>query len=236
MAAGHRRSDNDESALVRSKTTMTPSARSSPAATSRSTRSGEGRGFRGRRAELGRRHGRHALRPLSRDRRAAQHPRQARRLHRHPAADRRHAARLAAHPMGPPCDSGELVACGDARPRLRRDELQHLPGRRRPAALLQVRQPLATPTRRSGSRRSSTTSTASLSARRSAQRRSPSGSATARIFPARVHFTKAFERYLESLQGDLRGAARSTGGCSPSTSSTSRPSIRPSCRTGAPTI
>ena len=104
---------------------------------------GEGRGVRARGPELGRRHGRHPLRPLSRNRRAAQHPRQAGRLHRHPAADRRHPARLAAHPVGPPRRSGGARRlCGDARPRLRRDELQHLPGRRRPAAILQVRQPL----------------------------------------------------------------------------------------------
>ena len=49
---------------------------------------------------LGRRHRRHALRPLSRPRRAARHLRQARGLRRHPATDAGDADRLAAHPVG----------------------------------------------------------------------------------------------------------------------------------------
>ena len=54
-------------------------------------------------------------------------------------------------------------------------------------------------------------------------------------FPGQSHFTRAFERYLESVQARSTRSCRSTGASSPSTSSTSRPSIRPSCRTGAPT-
>ena len=51
----------------------------------------QGRRLRRRRADLGRRHRRHALRPISRPRRAARHLRQARGLRDHPATDARHA-------------------------------------------------------------------------------------------------------------------------------------------------
>ncbi len=58
----------------------------------------------------------------------------------------RDADRLAAHPVGQgrpePAEAGGLAL----RPRLRRDELQHLLGRQGPDALLQVRLAVATPT------------------------------------------------------------------------------------------
>ena len=53
-------------------------------------------------------------------------------------------------------------------------------------------------------------------------------------FPGQSHFTRAFERYLEAMRRSMP-ACRTTGGSSPSTRCTSRPSIRRSCRTGAPT-
>ena len=54
-------------------------------------------------------------------------------------------------------------------------------------------------------------------------------------FPGQSHFTRAFERYLDIGQRRSMRISPTTGASSPSTSSTSRPSIRPSCRTGAPT-
>ena len=108
-------------------------------------------GLRRRRAELGRRHGRHALRPLSRSRRAAQRLRQARRLRRDQHVDPPHADRLAAFSLG----QGQGL-CGAARggeePRsgVRRRQLQHLPGPGGPAAVVQVR--LAHPHRQGGAR------------------------------------------------------------------------------------
>ena len=83
-----------------SKATMPPSAKDSPAAASTSRRSPRACSASRGRAQLGRRHRRHPLRPLPGRRRAAQHPREARRLRGHPAAGPRHAARLAALPVG----------------------------------------------------------------------------------------------------------------------------------------
>ena len=71
-----------------------------------------------------------------------------------------------------------------ARPRLRRGELQHLPGPARPGAGATSSARSPTPTRRCATRPSPTTSTASTSAWRWARRRSPSGSATAPTSPA----------------------------------------------------
>ena len=131
-------------------------------------------------AVVGRGHGRHAVRAVSRTRRAPQRLREAGglrgRLQAH-AVDTRH---LAAHPVGQAGEPGRAaVLRAGARALHRLDELQHLPGPARPAALLQVRQPEPHRPRRSVARRSSTTSSASSWARSSGPARTRSGSATA---------------------------------------------------------
>ena len=52
-------------------------------------------------------------------------------------------------------------------------------------------------------------------------------------FPGQSNLNRVFDWYLGIAGRDLRAAARPTGGCFSSTSSTSRPSIRPSFPTGA---
>ena len=52
-------------------------------------------------------------------------------------------------------------------------------------------------------------------------------------FPGQSNLTRVFDWYLESLAQNLPPICRTTGGSSSSTSSTSRPSIRPSSPTGA---
>ncbi len=106
----------------------------------------QGRRLPRRHPLLGRRHRRHALRALSRRRRAARHLRQDRGLRRHPAADARHADRLAAYPLGQGRPEAAEAGGVALRPRLRRDELQHLRRRQGPDAFLQIR--LAQPRRR----------------------------------------------------------------------------------------
>ena len=113
-----------------------------------------------------------------------------------------------------------------ARPRLRRGELQHLPGSAGPGALLQVRLALAIPTRPCASRRSRTTSNASRSASKLGSKALTVWIGDGSNFPGQSNLTAAFDRYLECDARDLRGAARRTGGCSSSTSCTSRRSIR----------
>ena len=163
----------------------------------------EGRRLRRRDPVLGRRHRRHALRALSRPRRAARHLRQDRGLRRHPAADPRHADRLAAYPLGQgrsePAEAGGLAL----RPRLRRDELQHLLRRQRTRS---------SPT---SSARSATPTPAR--ARQAVEHNlecieigKTLGSKALTVwigdgsnFPGPVNFTKAFERYLEVDARDL---------------------------------
>ena len=89
-----------------------------------------GGGLRRRGALLGRRHRRHALRPLPRTGRAAQHLRQARRLRGHPPAGRATPTVSLHIPWDKVERSRGPEAEGRrARPRLRRDELQHLQDR-----------------------------------------------------------------------------------------------------------
>ena len=131
----------------------------------------QGRRLPRRRPLLGRRHRRHALCPLPRRRRAARHLRQDRGLRRHPPADAATPHRLAAYPVGQGRPEPAEAGGSALRPRLRRDELQHLLRRQGPEAVLQVRLAVAMPTPARASRRSSTISNASRSARPSARRR-----------------------------------------------------------------
>ena len=108
--------------------------------------------------------------------------------------------RLAAHPLGQGRPGGAARQGGRARPRLRRDELEHLPDAPGPAALLQVRLALATPTPRSARRRSSTTSNASRSAQAIGSKALTVWIGDGSNFPGQAHFTRAFERYLDAMR------------------------------------
>ena len=155
--------------------------------------------FARRRPDLGRRHRRHALRPLSRPRRAARHLRQAGGLRDDPAAHARDADLLAAFPLGQGRDYRELRrARRGARPRLRRRQLQHLSGPARPAALLQVR--LADPRRqrRARRRRSRTISNASRSAAKLGSKALTVWIGDGSNFPGQSNLNRVFDRYLES--------------------------------------
>ena len=197
---------------------------------------GQGRRLRRRRPVLGRRHRRHALRPLPRPRRAARHLRQARRLRRHPPADRRDARPSRCTSPGTSADPAALRdKAADARPRLRRDELEHLPGRARPAALLQVRLALATPTPRSAPQAVEH----NLECIEIGQAHRLEGAD--RLDRRRLELPRPVALHPRLRALPRRACARSTprcpttGGSSPSTRCTSRPSIRRWCRTGAPT-
>ena len=162
------------------------------------------------------------------------HLRQARRLRGDPRADRRDADGVAAHPLGQGRPGGAAREGGGARARVRRDELEHLLGRARASALLQVR--LALPHRRRGAR-----------AGGGAQPRMHRDRPGDRVEGAdgldrrRVELPRpgAFHPRLRALSRrdahDLRRRCRRTGASSPSTRCTSRPSTRRWCRTGART-
>ena len=150
---------------------------------------------------VGRRHRRHALRPLPRTGRAARHLREARGLRRHPPADRARRRRVSLHiPWDKADDRRRCARRRRTRPRLRRDELQHLPGPARPAAHLQVR--LADPhrRRRRARRRSSTTSSASRSAQAIGSKALTVWIGDGSNFPGQSHLTRAFERYLDAMR------------------------------------
>ncbi len=138
-----RRSDRRAEPQARSRRspkTTRPRRASSRGAASTSRRYQARHGLRRGGADLGRGHRRHALCPLSRARRAAQHPREARGLRRHPAAVAGHAhghRRISRGTRSP-----TTARCAQAAPpgsRLRRGQLQHLPGPAGPEAQLQVR-------------------------------------------------------------------------------------------------
>ena len=168
----------------------------------------QGRRLRGRGAVLGRRHRRHAVRALPGAGRAARHLREARGLRGDPAADAGDAAGVAAHPVGQGGRPGGAARQGGgARARVRRDELEHLPGPAGAGALLQVR--LAQPhrRRRCGRRRSSTTSNASSIGQALGSKALTVWIGDGSNFPGQSHFARAFERYLDAMARDLRGAA-----------------------------
>ena len=105
-------------------------------------------------------------------RRAAQCLREARRLRRHPQADRRHAHGLAAHSLGPHRRlQGAARTRRRAGSRLRRHELEHLPGSGRASRCRTSTAASRTPMPPCARRPSRTTSTASRPARPSARRR-----------------------------------------------------------------
>ena len=194
----------------------------------------QGRAFRRRRPLLGRRHRRHALRPLSRRRRAARHLRQDRGLRRHPAADAGDADRLAAYPVGQGRPEAAEAGGVALRPRLRRDELQHVLGRQGPEALLQVR--LAEPRRRRHAPAGGRAQSRMHRDRQDARLEGADGVDRRRLeFSRPGQFRQGLRALSRSDEARSMPACRTTGGCSPSTRCTSRPSTRPSCRTGAPT-
>ena len=129
-----------------------------------------------------------------------------------------------------PAEAGGLAL----RPRLRRDELQHLLRRQGPEAFLQVR--LAEPRRRRHAQAGGRAQSRMHRDRQDARLQGADG-----VDRRRLEFSRPgqFHQGLRALSR-IR-CARSmptcptTGGCSPSTRCTSRPSIRRSCRTGAPT-
>ena len=109
----------------------------------------------------------------------------------------------------------------------RHDQLQHVPGRR-----LHARAASATPTRASGARPSTTCSSASTSWTRPGRATSSCGSPTAPTTPARTTSAPARTGWPRRSRR-LRAARRRTSGWCWSTSSSSRRSTRPTCRTGA---
>ncbi len=149
-----------------------------------------------------------------------------------------HAERVAAHSLGSTRGSGGAYrARRRARPALRRDELEHLPGSAGPGA----------PPTSSGCLTHTDTAVRGqavahnlecIAARPGPGRDGAHGldRRPGRTSPARQDFRRALERYLDSHARDLRRAFPPTGGSSSSTSCSSRPSTRPWSRTGAPAI
>ena len=193
----------------------------------------QGRRLRRRRSDLGRRHGRHALRPLSRPGRAARRLRQARGLRDDPSAHPRDADLLAPLPVGQGQRLSRARRAGEgARRRLRRRQLEHLPGPARPEALLQVR--LADPQRQGGARSGGGAQPRMHRDRREARVEGADGLDRRRLeLPGPVEPEPRLRLVSRVAERDLPRVCRPTGGCSSSTSSTSRPSIRRSFRTGA---
>ena len=186
-----------------------------------------------RAAVLGRRHRRHALRPLSRTGRAARRVREARRLRDRPFAGADHARGLAAHPVGQA--QGRARAQGarrHARALVRGHELEHLPGPRRPRPLVQVRQPVA---RGRGRARAGGRAQPGVHRHRpDARLRLDHGLDRRRRELPRPAPLPPHARALPRRPARSTGACRTAGGCSWSTSSRSRRSTRPSSTTGAP--
>jgi hypothetical protein len=193
---------------------------------------GEG-GLRRRDPLLGRGHRRHPLRPLPRPGRAARHLRQARRLRGDPRAHPRDPRRLAAHPLGQGRSRGLEGQGRRGRARLRRDELEHLPGPAAAAAELQVR--LAVPQRRRHAAAGGRAQPRMHRDRWGARVEGADGLDRRRVELSRPDRPHPPVRAVSGLAPRSTRGSPTTGGCSPSTRCTSPPSIRPWCRTGAPT-
>ena len=166
--------------------------------------------FRVARAVVGRRHRRHALRALpgpGEPRDVFEKLEDCAAVH---AARARHAGGLAAHPVGPARAPGRAARRSRerARPVLRLHELEHVPGPAGAAALVQVRQP--EPHRPGGARarRSSTTSSASRSARKLGAARAHGVDRRRRQLPGPGALAPGARSLPRQPARDLRGAAR----------------------------
>ena len=152
----------------------------------------------------------------------------ARRLRRGAGARARDTRGLAAHPLGHPRrPAGGARVCLGPGAVHRLDELQHVPGPVRASACPTSSAAFRTRTRRCEGRRSTTTWNAWRSVGRSAPRRTPSGSAMAGTFPGQLDFRPLARPLCRLAARDLCRRSRTAGDSSSSTSSTSRPSIRP---------
>ena len=161
--------------------------------------------------------------------RAARHLRQARGLRRHPAADAGDADGLAAHPVGQGATRTRLKqAAAQLRPRLRRHELQHLPGSARTRSSRYKFGCCRMPTRRRATQAVEHNLECIEIGKTLGSKALTVWIGDGSNFPGQVNFAAAFERYLDAMQRDLCRRCRRTGRSSPSTRCTSRPSIRPS--------
>ena len=97
-------------------------------------------------------------------------------------------------------------------PRLRRGQLQHLPGPARPERSATSSARSATPTRRCASRRSQHNLECIEIGRQLGCKALTVWIADGANFAGQQHLTRAFDRYLDSMAADLRGAARRLAG------------------------